>query len=311
MNWWQQRYQRSRPRLARGGIKSQSQRGTFGESWWAKRWISVLESFNIGGRLQRGRSYARSGQVLAIEIQKGRVLAKVQGSRPKPYDIAIKVKTLAPSQWQRAVKVLSSQTMYTASLLAGDMPHEIEQAFKEAGLTLFPSRAGDLKTSCSCPDWANPCKHIAAVYYLLGEEFDRDPFLIFKLRGMTREELMAALSSGEKPKFRPDRRKRGRRGLRPPRATPAPAPEPRQPLGCDPQRFFAGGEFPLEPPHEVQSPPIPAPLLNRLGNFPLWRGEERFLDALAPIYTAAASRGVDVLVGEVLEDHHPPEHRHT
>lgn len=311
MKWWQQRHQRSRPRAARGGIKSQSQRGSFGESWWAKRWISVLEGFNIGARLQRGRSYARSGQVLSIDIQKGRVLARVQGSRPKPYDISIKVKTLAPQEWQRAVKMLASQAMFTASLLAGDMPQEIEDAFKDAGLTLFPSRAGDLKTSCSCPDWANPCKHIAAVYYLLGEEFDRDPFLIFKLRGMTREELVAALSAGGKPKARAARDKRGRHALRSAPTKPPPAPEPRQPLSHDPLRFFAGGEFPLQPPHEVQSPPVPAPLLNRLGSFPLWRGEERFLDALAPIYTAAASRGVDVLLGEVVEDNHPPERRRT
>jgi uncharacterized Zn finger protein len=302
---WRQRFERSRPRAARGGIKSQSERGSFGESWWAKRWISVLESFNIGGRLQRGRSYARSGQVLSIEIQKGRVLAKVQGSRRKPYDISIKVKMLAPRQWQRAVKMLSSQPMYTAGLLAGEMPHEIEQAFKEAGLTLFPSRAGDLRTSCSCPDWSNPCKHIAAVYYLLGEEFDRDPFLIFKLRGMTREELVAALSGGAVPQPRAVRGKRGRRaGLR----APAPAaPEPRQPLGHDPLRFFVGGEFPLQPLHEVQSPPVPAPLLSRLGSFPLWRGEERFLDALLPIYEAATSRGLDVLLGEAPEESDPPQ----
>jgi uncharacterized Zn finger protein len=309
MSEWHQRHRRSRPRAARGGIKSQSERGSFGESWWAKRWISVLESFNIGGRLQRGRSYARSGQVLSIAIQKGRVLARVQGSRPKPYDISIKVKTLSPAQWRRVVKLLAGQAMYTAALLAGEMPHEIEHAFKEAGVSLFPSRAGDLKTSCSCPDWANPCKHIAAVYYLLGEEFDRDPFLIFKLRGMTRDELVAALSGGRRPQAGEGRGKRGRRAARRGLPTEGRAPEPRQPLGHDPHRFFAGGDFPQQPPHEVQSPPVPAPLLNRLGSFPLWRGEERFLDALAPLYTAAASRGLDVLLGEVLEENHAAERR--
>ena len=84
--------------------------------------------------------------------------------------------------------MLSQQVIFTAKLLAGEMPQDIEQAFTDAGLSLFPAQSKDLDTECSCPDWSNPCKHIAAVYYLLGEEFDRNPFLIFKLRGMEREE---------------------------------------------------------------------------------------------------------------------------
>src|SRR5438128_9863842 len=90
------RYQPRPKRQAKGGIKAQSKRGTFGESWWAKRWIAVLESFNIGARLSRGRSYARRGQVLSIDIEKGHVTAKVQGSMSSPYRIEMKVKALAP-----------------------------------------------------------------------------------------------------------------------------------------------------------------------------------------------------------------------
>ena len=96
----------SRPRAVKGGIRAQSKGGKFGESWWAKRWISVLESFNIGARLGRGRSYARSGQVLSIETDKGRVRAKVQGSRPKPYEVAIEVKALSSADWQKVVREL-------------------------------------------------------------------------------------------------------------------------------------------------------------------------------------------------------------
>src|SRR5712692_5699387 len=110
----------SRPRRAEGGIKSQSKRGQFGESWWAKRWIQVLESFNIGARLGRGRSYARQGQVLSIDIDKGLVKATVQGSRPKPYDITIKVKSLAPADWKKLAKALSEQAIFAAKLLAGE-----------------------------------------------------------------------------------------------------------------------------------------------------------------------------------------------
>src|SRR5262249_29560519 len=176
--WYREFFPRSRPRAAKGGIKSQSKRGAFGQSWWAKRWIAVLESFDIGARLGRGRSYARGGQVLSIDVAKGEVTARVQGSRPKPYDVTIEVKTLTAGEWDRLVLALSGQALFVAKLLAGEMPQDIEQVFTEAGLSLFPQKSRDLLTDCSCPDWSNPCKHVAAVYYLLGEEFDRDPFLL-------------------------------------------------------------------------------------------------------------------------------------
>ena len=172
----------SLPRSVKGGIKAQSKQGAFGKSWWAKRWIQALESFNIGARLGRGRSYARKGQVTAITIDKGRITGMVQGSRPRPYHVTITVKGIATSGWKKLVKTFSAQALFAAKLLAGQMPQNIEEVFNTAGLSLFPTQLKDLHTDCSCPDWSNPCKHIAAVYYLLGEEFDRDPFLIFKLQ---------------------------------------------------------------------------------------------------------------------------------
>ncbi|MEE8296626.1 MAG: SWIM zinc finger family protein, partial [Hyphomicrobium sp.] len=189
-HWYYDFYKPSRPRATKGGIKAQTRRGKFAESWWARRWIDTLESFDIGARLHRGRSYARRGQVLSINIEKGAVSAVVQGSRPRPYRVAIKVKRLSAAAWKKLGKAFAGQALYSAKLLAGEMPENIEDAFKNAGLSLFLSKRRDLHTDCSCPDWSNPCKHIAAVYYLLGEEFDRDPFLIFKLRGMAREELI-------------------------------------------------------------------------------------------------------------------------
>src|SRR4030066_874805 len=135
MGYWDdyRRFKPSIPREAKGGIKAQSKRGTLGESWWASRWIAFLESFNIGARLGRGRSYARRGQGLSIEIDKGKVSAKVQGSRPKPYDIKLEVKTLSSSDWQKLTKVLSRQAIFSAKLLMGEMPLDIEKGFKEAG----------------------------------------------------------------------------------------------------------------------------------------------------------------------------------
>ncbi len=276
----------SRPRAAAGGIKAESQRGGFGRSWWAKRWIAVLEGFRIGARLGRGRSYARSGQVLDVTVEKGRVTAQVQGSRAKPYGVTIQVKPLTRPQWEKVGAVLSRQALFAAKLLAGEMPPDIETAFAEARVSLFPERVGDLATDCSCPDWSNPCKHVAAVYYLLGEEFDRDPFLIFRLRGLERGELGTLL---------------GGPGTGEPAADPAgesgPGAAAPAPLPADPEAFWGGrpaGEGRLGPP----SPPtVSAALLRRLGPFPFWRGEARPAHALEHVYRAAALRGLEILAG--------------
>jgi len=277
------------PREAKGGIKAQSRRGEFAQKWWAKRWIEVLESFNIGARLQRGRSYARRGQVTSIDISEGVVKAKVQGSRPKPYSITIKVKTISKADWKKLAQVLGKQAFFAAKLLAGEMPQDIESAFKNAGLTLLPTKSKDLQTDCSCPDWSNPCKHIAAVYYLLGEEFDRDPFLIFKLRGISREELIdlidisAAAKTQETEEASPELEKEPAR------------PEP---LPVEPVSFWGENKTQEDFFGEVRVPDVPASLPKRLGNFPFWRGEENFLDAMERYYAAASPVGISVFLGE-------------
>ena len=281
------------PRSVKGGIKAQSKRGTFGESWWARRWIAVLESFDIGARLGRGRSYARRGQVLSIEIDKGEVRAKVQGSRSKPYNIKIYIKTLSDVGWQKLTKALSHQAIFVAKLLAGEMPQEIEKVFKDSGLSLFPEKLKDLKTECSCPDWSNPCKHIAAVYYLLGEEFDRDPFLILKLRGMSREELVRILgrtsdeTSTRRTRCKPSSlREEEERGIL------------SEPLTSDISKFWNGSSVSDDFFGEVRVPLVAAALAKRLGSFPFWRSEERFLDAIEPIHIQASPLGMNVFLGE-------------
>ena len=166
---------------------------TFGKNWWAQRWIAVLESFGWASRLQRGRSYARSGHVLDLTITPGKVAARVQGSRAQPYRVSIALAPLSPQDWELATAAMAGQAVYAARLLAGEMPAEIEDAFAAARVPLFPRTGRDLTTACSCPDWANPCKHVAAVYYRLGQEFDADPFLLFRLRGRERESVLADL----------------------------------------------------------------------------------------------------------------------
>ena len=274
----------SRPRKAKGGIKARSRRGAFGQSWWAKRWARVLEGFHIGARLSRGRNYARRGQVVSIDVGTGRISAVVQGSRAQPYMVEIGVKTLSAASWKKLGRSLASQALFAAKLLAGEMPPDIEEAFEGAGLSLFPARHRDLETECSCPDWSNPCKHIAAVYYLLGEEFDRDPFLIFELRGMTREGLVELIGD-----------RGGKRAAAcEPEEDEAPAAEP---LPADPAAFWGERNDPDDSPGEVHVPPMPAALPRRLGGFPFWRSEEGFLDAMDGIFAAASPRGLEVLAG--------------
>ena len=181
------------PLRVEGGVRARSKRGSIGEQWWSRRFIDVLESFGMSGRLARGRNYARRGQVIGFEISCGYVTAQVQGSRPKPYRVRIQVTPLTKAQWRRVEQALAAQALFRARLLAGEMPREIEEVFADCGTPLFPRSARDMDMSCSCPDWGVPCKHLAAVCYVLAEAFDDDPFGILAWRGRGREEILGAL----------------------------------------------------------------------------------------------------------------------
>jgi uncharacterized Zn finger protein len=189
--WWE--YESAGPIAVEGGIKAKSKRGAIGEQWWSQRFIGVLESWGVGGRLQRGRSYARRGQVLEFSLGTGRVTARVQGSRPVPYKVEITVLPLTTAQWREVESRLAARALFRARLLAGEMPAEIEQVFADAGTPLFPRSAADLTMRCSCPDWEVPCKHLAAVCYVLAEAFDADPFAMLAWRGKARDDLLSAL----------------------------------------------------------------------------------------------------------------------
>jgi uncharacterized Zn finger protein len=191
-NYWPS-YEATRPIDVQDGIKAKSRRGQFVKNWWADRWIKALTPLMDSARLSRGRSYARRGQVINIDVSPGQVRSRVQGSRPSPYKVNIELKPLSDRQWATVLDALAEQAIFAAQLLNGEMPPDIEQVFDAVKVPLFPKSKGDLQTHCSCPDWANPCKHVAAVYYLLGERFDQDPFLLFQLRGRSKDEIAAAL----------------------------------------------------------------------------------------------------------------------
>lgn len=184
------------PVAVENGIRLQKPPSEIASNWWSRKWLSIIASFGLGVRLQRAMMYASQGQVLKIEIENGIVKAFVQGSEPEPYRVIIAVKTIPKAVWSAILQELAQSSRFGICVASGSLPpqDEIETAFSNSGALLFPDRQGELQTKCSCPDWSNPCKHVAAVYLLLAAEFDRDPFLIFKLRGLHVEELFTLLS---------------------------------------------------------------------------------------------------------------------
>lgn len=161
--------------------------------WWVQRWLELLDSYRFKKRLERARIYAREGNVLSIEFEGAKVLAKVQGSESEPYQVSLSLDLFSDEDWNYIIETLSQKAIFSAQLLAGEMPDQIEVVFTSNGLSLFPFTLSDIRSRCSCPDKANPCKHIGAVYYQLGDRFSEDPFVLFQLRGRTKEQILEAL----------------------------------------------------------------------------------------------------------------------
>jgi uncharacterized Zn finger protein len=161
--------------------------------WWVERWLELLNSYRFKKRLERGRNYAREGNVLCIEFAGAQVLAQVQGSEAEPYQVSLSLVPFSDEDWNYIMGTMSEKAIFSAQLLAGEMPANIEEVFTANGLSLFPFSLADIRSRCSCPDKANPCKHIAAVYYQLGDRFSEDPFVLFQLRGRTKTEILDGL----------------------------------------------------------------------------------------------------------------------
>lgn len=161
--------------------------------WWSQQWLDLLDSYRFKKRLERGRNYARQGNVLNIEFKGAKVLARVQGSEQEPYKVSLSLDSFSDEEWDYVIESMSQKAIFPAKLLAGEMPQNIEDVFTANGLSLFPFTLSDVHSKCSCPDKANPCKHVAAVYYQLGDRFSEDPFVLFQLRGRTKEQILSDL----------------------------------------------------------------------------------------------------------------------
>ena len=187
-------YPESKPIPTEGGIATSKARGQMAEAWWSQRLVGLLDSYGLGTRMQRGRRYARQGQLVDFEVQPGQLIAQVQGSRRTPYVVTAAAPALADAQWSEIEAAMRARVGFAARLLSGEVPPELEAVFDDAGVALLPAKWSDMRASCSCPDWENPCKHLAATLYVFADRLDADPWLLLAWRGRTREQLLAHLA---------------------------------------------------------------------------------------------------------------------
>ncbi|RKZ23393.1 hypothetical protein DRQ18_00650 [bacterium] len=228
----------------------------FGKTWWSKLWIDALLELGrvYENRLPRGRRYAREGRVRIILIENGTVVAMVKGEYRPWYEVRISLKKFDEKIWKKVMMEIKKNRRMYSMLLRGEMPPDIDMVFQRFGVSLFPGNVNELMTRCDCPDHANPCKHIAATHYILADALDRDPFLLFELRGMKREVFLA-----------PEKKRKRRRRV------------------CSPERFLMQrGRFP-EPSFDTL-PHTPYTLIRLLGPPPFWKDREYFMEVFYEIY---------------------------
>ena len=225
--------------------------------WWVQGWLDLLNSYRFKKRLERARDYARQGNVLSFEFQGPKVVAEVRGREQPKYDVSLWLDPFSDEQWDYVIETLSQQAIFSAKLLAGEMPQNIQDVFTANGLSLFPFSLSEVRSHCSCPDKAVPCKHIGAVYYVLGDRFEEDPFVLFQLRGRSKEDILSAL--------RQMRSAAGEAAEAETSPIPQPPPRPSYPLQID--QFWQYNE-PLESSLVVIAPPGSETVLDVLGSIP-------------------------------------------
>ncbi|HZS75350.1 MAG TPA: SWIM zinc finger family protein [Ktedonobacteraceae bacterium] len=268
--------------------------GQFSRTWWGERFIAALEAFTDPARLGRGRSYAAGGRILEYKLEKGIVTAKVRGSinpyfgvyKEPIYRTTIKIRPISSADWKKLIRSIASRADLVTKLLMNEMPDTIEDAFEQLGLYLLPHSERDFETDCSCPDWSNPCKHIAGVYYLLASALDRDPFLMFELRGLSRESLHAelvqtplgqilasSLQSEELPPVEPVESYYTR---------PLRAPETKV---ASHKEFWTGAKRLPAPLPVTSQASVPALLIKKQGDYPaFWHKDRSFISVMEELY---------------------------
>jgi uncharacterized Zn finger protein len=264
----------------------------FSRTWWGQRFIAALEEFTDPGRLGRGRSYATNGRILKYTIADGKVTATVRGSvnpyygvyKEPRYKTTIFIAPIRPIEWTKAIDRIAANAGFVAKLLVNEMPDSIEDAFRPLDLSLLPHGERDFETDCSCPDYANPCKHVAGLYYTLAAELDRDPFLMFELRGLSREKLREELAHSPLGQIL-SAEMEPREVAITPVASYYTRPEREPPDAAVTHREFWSGARRLPPPSDLAPPSVPALLIKKQGDYPpFWKKDRSFIAVMEDLY---------------------------
>jgi uncharacterized Zn finger protein len=271
-------------------------------TWWGQRFIQALESFTDSARLARGRGYANNDRIRSWKRQGSVVSAQIRGNinpyygvyKEPLYKTSIVFQSIDAAQWQQLIQILGSRAAFISRLLLNEVPDTIEDVFRTLKLSLLPHSHKDLKTDCSCPDYANPCKHIAGLYYFLAAQLDRDPFLLFELRGLERDELQKQLR--KTPLGQALAAAIGEQDARFDCVDSYFTRAKAHPLArrMTPSDFWHGRKrLPENLPPAVPAS-IPALLIKKGGDFPaFWSNDHSFIDAMEAIYQTIRKREKD------------------
>jgi len=275
----------------------------FTRTWWGETFLATIEQFTDKGRLSRGRSYANGRKVESFEVEGDRVTAHIKGSVNPYYGVyteplyvtTLEFEPISQAKWAAVIALMASKVSILSKLLVGEIPDNIEESFETLGLRLLPEK-GDFTGHCTCPDWSNPCKHIAGVYYLLAAEIDRDPLKLFELRGLAQEDLLAGLSDTPL----------GIAFSKELTAEAAP-PEPVESLHTRPEvvsvarsvslNDFWQGEKRLPSTIETPQPTnVPAILIKKQGDYPpFWQRNNSFIEVMEDFYTRVRTKNGNIL----------------
>lgn len=276
----------------------------FSRTWWGKQFIAALEKFSDPARLGRGRSYARNGKIIDYKIVQNKITATVRGSvnpyfgvykEPK-YKTVIEITPITPSNWSKAIKHLSAKASFVSKLLMNEVPDNIEEVFSDLGLHLLPHSQKDFKTNCSCPDWENPCKHIAGVYYLVASQLDNDPFLLFELRGLSKEALQAELSKSPLGKVLSEELTAKEITLETANSYYTPVEKIVVPSKVSAREFWLSAKRLPQMIEETPSVSLPALLIKKQGDFPaFWQKDGSFIQVMEEFYARVKSKNKDIL----------------
>jgi uncharacterized Zn finger protein len=262
-------------------------------TWWGERFLEALESCTDSGRLQRGRSYAGPRRLLTFHIKDNVIQSTVRGNinpyfgvyKEPRYKVEIQLNKIPAAAWKDIIAQLSRNAGWLSRLLLGEVPEDIEDAFANTRYHFLPHSSKELQTDCSCPDWANPCKHVAGTYYHVAGMLDQDPFLLFELRGLTKAALHKELVKSPLGKALSENLQADELPEPEPLANQYP-PVPLAPLAesLDYKQFWNGSRLP-EPEENNATPSVPALIIRREGDFPpFWPKDNSFIEAMSEIY---------------------------